>query len=83
MDKELPQETLVARSLDGGETWRVEQPANLGPGVLRADLRRRPHVFFSRLDRHGIPCPEIRNAINDPNVGNRVDHHYAAEERST
>jgi hypothetical protein len=41
MDRERPQETLLARSRDGGESWHLEQPVNFGPGF---DAQGRPEA---------------------------------------
>src|ERR1035438_1905820 len=47
IDKEKPEEFLLARSRDGGATWSVEQPRP--PGVLAGTLGM----------RHGIMPPGI------------------------
>jgi hypothetical protein len=40
IDRQKPAEHLLARSLDGGETWTIEKPAGLRPppGVQQADV---------------------------------------------
>ena len=48
IDRELPEEHLLARSLDGGQTWSVENPAE--QGVL----------IGNREMRHGTVPPGVR-----------------------
>ena len=42
IDYSRPAEHVLARSLDGGETWRIEKPEGL-EAAARRESRRRPH----------------------------------------
>lgn len=48
IDRERPEEHLLARSLDGGETWTIENPASQGALVPAGKML------------HGIPPPDLR-----------------------
>jgi hypothetical protein len=56
IDREKPEEHVLARSLDGGATWTIEEPAR--QGVLLPSSKRMHGVFPPGLKpREWIDCP--------------------------
>jgi hypothetical protein len=56
IDHDRPEEHLLARSLDGGETWKIENPAEKGALIPRGDAlhgTELPRV----VDRPWTDCP--------------------------
>lgn len=57
INRERPEEHLLARSLDGGETWAIENPARQGVLVPQG------------ASLHGVPPPGVREAPWKPFSG--------------
>ena len=52
IDREKPEEHLLARSLDGGETWAIENPAEKGYLIPQGD------AALHGTELPGVPIPE-------------------------
>ena len=52
IDRERPEEFLLARSLDGGETWTIENPLEKGDLVPRGE-------FLHGTEIPGVPLPPL------------------------
>ena len=53
IDREKPEEHWLARSLDGGETWALEYPAEKGYLIAQGDA-------LHGTETPGLPVPEMR-----------------------
>ncbi len=56
VDHERPEEHLLARSLDGGKTWRIENPAEQG-ALLPRGVSLHGTELPRTIDRPWVDCP--------------------------
>lgn len=56
IDREKPEEHVLARSLDGGETWKLEHPAEKGILIGKAGMRH-GKVPPGSTEKEPVDCP--------------------------
>ena len=77
MDRQKPELHMLARSLDGGETWSIEDPGKTGGmvpsglfmAIPRTDVPQQPSKPFSKAINFKHPGFALKAESNDTNAG--------------